>query len=220
MILSARSLRWLGITAVMVSYAILANYTNQSSHNQPLGALLALAPVALTSTLLAWRSKHRLIGLVLVIFAAATTVWLWPLLKQHYGWIYWLEHETLQLILFMTFARTLVAGRQPLCTQFAQILQDAPLSPAHARYAYRVTVAWTVFFASMIVISMSLFFMCPIGIWSIFSNFVFLPLVMLMFIGEFLIRKWALPDVAHTDMMAAVRTYLNNTGHHNTGHRH
>ena len=213
MILSARSLRWLGITAVMISYAILANYTNQSSHNQALGVLVAIAPLALASILLAWQSGHRLSGLILLIFAGYTMGWLWPLLKQHYGWIYWLEHESLQLILLMTFARTLIAGRQPLCTQFAQILQTEPLTPVHARYAYRVTIAWTVFFTIMVITSMTLFFMYPIGVWSIFSNFVFLPLVMLMFVAEYLIRKWALPNVAHAGIMAAVRIYLDTSKH-------
>lgn len=211
---TARRLRWLGIAAVMIIYAILANYTNQSSHDSTLGTGVAIAPIALAGTLLAWRSSQRIHMLVLAVILAGSALWLaWPLLKQHYGWIYWLEHESLQLILFTTFARTLIANRQPLCTQFAEILQGGPLTPAHARYAYQVTVAWTAFFAIMMMTSMWLFFMCPIAIWSIFSNFVFLPLVMLMFIMEFVIRKWALPDIQHTDIMAALRTYLASSGH-------
>ena len=211
---TARRLRWLGIAVVMITYAILANHTNQSSHDSTLGTLVAIAPIVLAATLLAWRSRQRISMLVLAVILAGTSLWFaWPLLKQHYDWIYWLEHESLQLILFTTFARTLIANRQPLCSQFAEILQGGPLTPAHARYAYKVTVAWTVFFAIMIMTSTWLFFMYPIAIWSIFSNFVFLPLVMLMFIMEFIIRKWTLPDIAHADLMAALRIYLDNSGH-------
>jgi len=63
----------------------------------------------------------------------------------------------LQLILLMTFGRTLLAGRQPLCTRFAQAAHT-PLTPQHELYARRVTVAWTLFFAAMALISTLLIF--------------------------------------------------------------
>ena len=207
-----KQVRWLAIAAVVIGYAILANYTNQSAHNGTLGALLALAPIVLTSLVLAWRSAQRTAMLGLITLAGSA-LWLsWPLLTRHYGWIYWLEHESVQWVLFLTFARTLIANRQPLCSQFAETLHG-PLTPAHARYAEKVTIAWAAFFAVMIITSSWLFFMYPIGIWSIFSNFVFLPLVILMFIVEFIIRQWALPDIAHANIMDAVRTYMDNARH-------
>ena len=39
---AARNLRWLGLAAVVIGYAVLANYTNQSTQMGTLGALLAL----------------------------------------------------------------------------------------------------------------------------------------------------------------------------------
>lgn len=199
-------LRWLGIAVTLVGYAILANYTNQSTHTPGLGALVALAPLVLTSLILAWRTEQRLLILGLLGLAAALAWWAWPLLQLHYGWIYWLEHESLQWILFLTFARTLFSHQQPLCTQLAERLHG-PLTPQHARYADQVTVAWTLFFALMIMISTSLFFLQPIAIWSIFANFVFLPLVVLMFILEFAVRKILLPDLANANILDAVRTF-------------
>ncbi|MHB1676890.1 MAG: COG4648 family protein [Sulfuriferula sp.] len=172
---------------------------------------MALAPLALALLLFAWRSRPRIRILPLGIIAGVSLWLAWPLLKQHYGWIYWLEHESLQLILFTAFARTLMAQRQPLCTQFAEIMHG-PLSDKHIRYAHAVTVAWTAFFGTTILISTYLFFNYPLGIWSIFSNFIFLPLVILMFIVEYIVRKRALPEVAHANIMDAVRTYWNVSG--------
>lgn len=204
---AARNLRWLGLAAVVIGYAVLANYTNQSTQAGALGALLALTPIVFALLVFAWRSAQRPVMLGLLTLAGIMAWLLWPLLELHYAWIYWLEHESVQWLLFITFARTLLAKRQPLCSQFAEIMHGE-LTPQHARYTYHVTVAWTLFFAVMIAISGYLFFMQPVAIWSIFANFVFLPLVVLMFIVEYGTRKLALPELEHADVMAAVRAYF------------
>lgn len=205
-------LRWLGVAVIVIGYAVIANYTNQAPHNAALGAMVALAPLAVAASLLIWRSEQRMRMAALAIFASILLWLAWPLLVRHYDWIYWLEHESLQSALFLTFARTLVANRKPLCTRFAE-MSHGPLTPAHAQYAYKVTVAWTLFFAAMIMTSTWLFFMYPIGVWSIFSNFIFLPLVALMFIAEFIIRKLVLQEKAQGNIMDAVRAYLESSRH-------
>uniref|UniRef100_E6QWF5 Transmembrane protein n=1 Tax=mine drainage metagenome TaxID=410659 RepID=E6QWF5_9ZZZZ len=203
--------RGLGMATTLIGYAILANYTNQSEKMGMLGALVALAPIVLTGVVLAWRSAHRRFMLSWVTFLLMTLLWLlWPVLKQHYGWVYWLEHESMQWALFIVFARTLFAHRQPLCTQFAAIVHG-PLTPEHARYARQITIAWTAFFATMILISTGLFFTQPIAIWSVFANFIFLPLVALMFIVEYGVRKWALPDLDETSIMDGVRAFMQHS---------
>jgi uncharacterized membrane protein len=52
----------------------------------------------------------------------------------------------------MIFGRTLIAGRQPLCTRFAEAVH-AQLTPQHRIYAGQVTLAWTLFFGAMAVTS-------------------------------------------------------------------
>ena len=208
--ISFKSGRFLGVAAVVIGYAVLANYTNQSAAASTLGALVALAPIALTTLVLAWRSAQRKIMLGLLALAGASLWLVWPMLKQHFGWIYWLEHESVQWLLLIAFGRTLLADRKPLCSQFAEIVHG-PLLPRHARYARQVTIAWTIFFAGMILISTVLFFMQPVAIWSIFANFVFLPLVALMFIVEYLVRKLLLPDLAEARIMDAVRAFMQHS---------
>jgi len=198
--------RWLGIGVLVIGYPLLAHYTNGSAHSGNLGALVAIAPVVLIALALAWRSPQRFIMLgVLVLLCVA--LWAgWSALEHHFGLVYWLQHVGIQLILFMTFGRTLIAGRLPLCTRFAQAVH-APLTAQHESYARQVTVAWTLFFAAMALSSTLLFFLAPLATWSVFANFLTLPLVVLMFIVEYRVRRWVLPNMQHTHILDAVRAF-------------
>lgn len=203
-----RMLRWLGIAVLVIGYPVLAHYTNQSAHSASLGALVAIAPVVLLAMVFAWRSTHPVVMLGMIV-GLCLALWVgWSTLEHHFGLVYWLQHIGMQLILFMTFGRTLLAKQKPLCTRFAEAVH-APLSPRHVRYARQVTVAWTLFFAAMALTSTLLFFFAPITIWSIFANFLTLPLVALMFIAEYWVRRWLLPEMRHAHILDAVRAFRN-----------
>ena len=206
--MTRRIVPWLGIAALLVGYPLLAHYTNESAHDGSLGALVAIAPVVLIALVLAWRSPRRLTMLgVLALLGIA--LWAgWPALENHFGLVYWLQHVGMQLILFMTFGRTLIAGRQPLCTRFARAVH-AVVTPQHEIYARQVTLAWTLFFVAMALASTLLFFLAPLATWSVFANFLTLPLVALMFVGEYWVRRWALPDMRHMHILDAVRAFRN-----------
>jgi uncharacterized membrane protein len=81
----------------------------------------------------------------------------------------------------------------------------------HAVYARNVTIAWVLFFAMIIVISTSLFFLTSLTTWSIFVNFFTLPLVGLMFVVEYLVRRQMLTDLPEGNVLDAVRTYMNRS---------
>lgn len=206
--MARRILRWLGIAALVIGYPLLAHYTNESAHDGNLGALVSIAPVVLIALVLAWNSPRRFIVLGLLALSCAALWAGWPALERHFGLVYWLQHVGMQLILFMTFGRTLIAGRQPLCTRFAEAVH-APLTPQHEIYAGQVTVAWTLFFAIMALVSTGLFFLAPLAVWSIFANFLTLPLVALMFVAEYWVRRWMLPELRHTRILDAVRAFRN-----------
>lgn len=208
--MARRIVRWLGIAALVVGYPLLAHYTNEYAHSGNLGALVAIAPVVLIALVLAWRSPRRIIMLSVLVLSCVALWAGWSTLEQHFGLVYWLQNVAMQLILFMTFARTLIAGRQPLCTRFAEALH-APLTPQHEIYARQVTVAWTLFFAAMALASTLLFFLAPLAVWSVFANFLTLPLVALMFIAEYWVRRWVLTDMPHTHILDAVRAFRNTS---------
>lgn len=206
--MARRIVRWLGVAVLVISYPLLAHYTNESAHRGHLGALVAIAPVVLVALLLAWRSPRRLLMLGMVaLLCIAFWVW-WPALEHHFGVVYWLQHAGVQLVLCVIFGRTLVAGQKPLCTRFAEAVH-APLTPQHEVYARQVTVAWSLFFAAMALVSTTLFFLAPLPTWSVFANFMTLPLVALMFIAEYLVRRRVLPHMRHAHILDAVRAFRN-----------
>jgi len=206
--MARRILPWLGIAALVIGYPLLAHYTNESAHSGNLGALVAVAPLVLIALALAWRSPRRFIMLgVLVLLCIA--LWAgWSALENHFGLVYWLQHVGMQLILFLTFGRTLIAGRQPLCTRLARALH-ASVTPQHENYTRQVTVAWTLFFVAMALVSTLLFFLAPLATWSVFANFLTLPLVALVFLVEYGVRRYMLPEMQNMHILDAVRAYWN-----------
>lgn len=206
--MTCRIVRWLGIAALVIGYPLLAHYTNEYAHSGNLGALVAVAPLVLIAWVLAWNSPWRFIMLGILVLSCVALWAGWSALEQHFGLVYWLQHVGMQLILLMTFGRTLITGRQPLCTRFAEAMHG-PLTPQHENYARQVTVAWTLFFAAMALVSTLLFFLAPLPTWSIFANFLTLPLVALMFIAEYWVRKRILPDIQHSPLLDAVRAFRN-----------
>lgn len=207
----SHNLRLVGFLAVVLCYSLLANYTLQTKAYASIGAFVAIIPIMLTLIVLASKFEKRFFMLGLLFICPL--LWLtWTFLKQHYDWIYWLVHESLQFVLFFTFARTLRKNRQPLCSQFAQVVHGH-LSPALISYTRKVTIAWALFFVTVSVISSWLFFFYPISVWSIFSNFVYLPLVAMMFIVEYLVRLWVLPKNDRASIMDAIHAYMDKARH-------
>ena len=207
--MAGRIVRGMGIAALVIGYALLAHYTNESPHHSSLGALLAIVPLVLIALVLAWRSPRRWVMLSVPALLCVALWAMWPALERHFGLVYWLQHAGMQLLLFVTFCRTLFAGRQPLCTRFAQAVH-APLTPQHEIYARQVTVAWTLFFAAMTLASTLLYFLTPLATWSVFANILTLPLVVLMFVAEYVVRRRVLPDRRH-HIFDAVRAFASTS---------
>jgi uncharacterized membrane protein len=53
-----------------------------------------------------------------------------------------------------------------------------------------------------------LFFTVPLRIWSFFSNFCALPLVLLMFVAEYAVRRRVLPQTTRAGLLATMRVYF------------
>lgn len=204
--MAASIVRGLIIAALVIGYPLLAHFTNTSAHSRNLGAWVAITPVLLIALALAWRSPRRIIMLGVLALMCVALWAVWPAVEHHFGLVYWLTHAGIQLILFMTFGRTLIAGRKPLCIRFAEAVH-APLTPRHETYARQVTLVWTLFFAAMALTSTLLFFLAPLTTWSVFANFLTPLLVVLMFVAEYLVRRRVIPAMRHSHILDAVRAF-------------
>jgi uncharacterized membrane protein len=101
----------------------------------------------------------------------------------------------------------LFKGRVPLCTEFADKIHG-PLTALELRYTRGVTWAWVLFFLGNLSLTFVLFALAPLRTWSFFVNFVSLPLVLLMFVVEFAVRRRVLPQVQRHGLIATLRIYF------------
>lgn len=204
---SARMARWLGMVLLLIGYPVLAHYTTGHVKNGQLGASVAIAPVLVVGLVYAFKASPRWVWLSLYALAAAAGGAVsWTFLEHHFGVVYWIQDAGMQCVLFMTFGRTLWGGCKPLCTHFAEMTHGA-ITPQHAHYARQVTWAWTVFFGLMATVSTLLFFLAPLTVWSVFANFLTLPLIALMFMVEFGVRRMVLPARDNSHIFDSLRVW-------------
>ncbi|MFA5083311.1 MAG: hypothetical protein WC474_12240, partial [Hydrogenophilaceae bacterium] len=95
---------------------------------------------------------------------------------------------------------------QPICSRFAEVVHGG-LDPELVRYTRQVTLAWTLFFLAVSLASTLLFLFAPIEVWSVFANFLTLPLVLLMFAAEFLVRLRKLPHLEKHSILDGILAY-------------
>lgn len=192
--------------AGLATYEIGAHHAVATPGEHGFGLALVLAPVVVLAFGAAARSTRR--GWLLPLWALACAA-LWAArasLARHFGWGLYLEHVSFNLAMALLFGTTLLRGREPLCSRFAAMIRG-PLTPPVERYTRGITVAWTVFFVAIAAVSTVLFATASIVEWSTFANYLALPLVGAMFVGEHAWRRIALPGVRSPGMLTALRAY-------------
>ncbi|BAN27673.1 COG4648 family protein [Caballeronia insecticola] len=203
---AARRLRAAGAVAAIVAYQCAAHHAASTPGAHGLGLALVIVPLLLIALNAAARSNARVWLLPLWACACAALWFGRAPLTAHFGWGLWLEHAGFNLALAWMFGRTLAAGREPLCTQFAAMVHGK-LEARVVRYTRRVTLAWTMFFVATALVSTLLFAFASIVTWSTFANYLALPLVGLMFVVEYACRRIALPDMEQSSPLDAIRAY-------------
>lgn len=205
------SARVLAVAAALITYAVLAHISNSIPGNENLGAVLALAPLWLAAVTLAWRSAYQWTGLLVCVLGALLAYACWNNLTRHFVWLYLIQQAGAYGLLAISFGRSLDRQRVPLCTRLATLVHG-PLTVPVTRYTRSVTIAWTLFFVAMSVTLLILYVTASLAAWSVFANFCTAPLVALMFIGDYLIRQRALPDMRHASILDTFRALSTHAG--------
>jgi uncharacterized membrane protein len=194
------------IVLLSICAALLAHYAIVQASTPTLGALLSLLPIAALG-IVAARRAQRTASILVAVALVAIALWLgWRYLERHFTDIFFLEHAGVNLLLAATFGRTLVAGREPLCTRFARIIHGT-LQPEVARYTRRVTLAWTLFFTSLFILSCTLYFGRFVAEWSFLANIASPILVGTMFVVEYAIRLRVLPNHERIGILGGFRAF-------------
>jgi uncharacterized membrane protein len=204
---SGRRLQLAAVVVFFIAYSVLSHYSNLNPQAHDLRTLLALAPMLTLGLVLLWRGSGALMALLAAAAAAYLLRTFWPLFAQNFSIVYLVQQAGFYSIMAFTFGRSLRRGRVPLCTQLADRIHG-PLSALELRYTRNVTIAWAIFFLLNLVATFLLYRFAPLRIWSLFVNFCSLPLILLMFVAEYLVRRRVLPQVQRSGLIATLRVYF------------
>jgi uncharacterized membrane protein len=200
-------LQYAAVALCLIGYAILCHYSNSLGRPSKLGAGLALAPLMAISLLGIWRLARPGLAAALSVLLFVGIYQAWPVLEEHFTWIYLLQECGLYTVLCATFSLSLRPGSTPLCTVLAARVHGI-LTAAEVRYTRQVTSAWAMFFAAIVLLELLLYFNESALTWSFFSNFCVLPLVLLMFCIEYAVRRRVLKQAMPAGLLATMRTYF------------
>lgn len=186
-------LRGLGVGLLAVAWAVAAHISSASGQASAWGAALAMAPLVLAASVMLWRWPQRWWAALVALGLLAVLVVSWRFLTTQVAWLYFVQHLGIYGLLCALFARTLGGPGESLVTQMARKVHGGVLTPRQAVYTRQVTLAWSIFFAGMVVVSIGLFAWASLATWSTFANLLGAPLVGLMFLGEMAWRRKTLP---------------------------
>jgi uncharacterized membrane protein len=204
---SGRRLQLAAVVLLFIAYSALSHYSNLNPQAHDLRTGLALAPMLTLGFVLLWRWNGALTACVVAVATAILVRACWPVLTQNFSILYLVQQCGFYGLMAITFGRSLLKGRVPLCTQMADKVHG-PLSTLELHYTRNVTLAWVVFFLLNLAASFVFFALAPLRIWSLFVNFCALPLILAMFVAEYLVRRRALPQVHRGGLLATLRVYF------------
>ena len=196
-----------GVFALIIGYAVLSHYSASSPDKKGLGAALSIGPVLLIGLSLAWRWTRPLTAVLISGSLCAFLYGYWPAIERNYEWADLAQQCGAYSLVALTFARSLFAGRVPICTQLAGKLHGA-LTPAEIAYTRNATVAWVVFYVLMTMAILILFFAASLQFWSLFVNFAAFGLIMLMGIADHVLRLRVLPRRPGGGILAIIQRSL------------
>lgn len=190
----------------VIAYAVVAHYTSATPGVGLWAIVLAGASLALVGYGFARDSRLGMAAWLLLLVAFAAFAWHLPDMANPVATLYFVQHVGLNAAFGLLFGRTLRAGREPLITSLARLIHTT-MTPALQRYTRQVTLAWTLFFTVMGLLSVLLFFLAPIEAWSLFANILTMPLVIAMFVAEYAVRRQVLPPEDRVGLLASVRAF-------------
>lgn len=205
-----KACRWAVIVILCLGYPLLSHLFASSSTPSLAGALVAMAPLSVLALVMAWRSSRRTAMLALCLAGFALLYLCVDWLVAHFNWVFLLDHAGTNALLGVAFARTLASGHDPMISHFARIVHG-DLTPALVRYTRAATWAWVFYFGGVSALSLLLFWQTSPQIWSAFANLLGLPLLVLMFAGEYAVRCHVLPASERAGPLESIRAYREAT---------
>jgi len=204
----AAGIAWKVLIVVgIIAYQVLVHLgVSTGSAADPARITLLVLPMAALGCWILLRSDDRFVWLLIVAAAGGATFMLARGAGLGLAALYGVPHAAAYLFMLWLFGRTLVRGREPLVTRLARHVRGT-LPAALEGYTRRLTLAWCIFFAAQLAASALLLRFGSLESWSLFINVLSLPLVALMFAGDYLYRVIRYRDMPHGSITNAVQAY-------------
>lgn len=127
-----------------------------------------------------------------------------------------LFHAVIQASLLLLFARSMRPDHEPLVTEMARRIHGS-LRPDIVAYTWYVTLAWCLFFSVEICLSAGLLGAglagwLPIRWWWVAVPDSCLPATIVIFVIEYIIRRWLITDFEHVGFRVAVSVFRSRAG--------
>lgn len=193
--------------ALVIGYAALSHYGASSPDAKGLGAALSIGPILLIGVILVWRWAQPAAALLIAALLCALLYHYWPAVERNYEWADLVQQCGAYGLIALSFARSLLAGRVPLCTLLAGKMHGA-LTPAETAYMRRATQAWCIFYGLLSAAILVLFFVVSVRHWSLFVNFAAFGLMILMGLVDHAVRRRVLPRHPGGGIFAVIRRSL------------
>ena len=189
-----------------VAYVVGCHWLMTSAPDSRWNALIVIGPMLGLVALFAARRGQRLVAGLAALVLAGLVLQAWQGGGLAPATLYLAQHVAIHASLALLFALTLRPGQEPLVTALARRVHGV-LTPAMQAYSRKVTIAWSVYFVLMAAISVGLFLAAPFAAWAVFANLLTPLALLLMFVGEFLLRYRLHPEFERASFTAAMRAY-------------
>jgi uncharacterized membrane protein len=151
-----------------------------------------------------WGSGKR--ALALLVAAPAILLFVFFDQLKHFEWLCLVPNILVNGSLFLFFSRTLFGPRTALITQLA-LRVHGTLPPPIRAYTRALTYVWSAFFLLSVAASLVLYFFVSFAAWSLFTNVYALPIMLALFVLEYLYRRLRYPWFEHVSIVAGIKAF-------------
>jgi len=194
------------VGSVGATYVAGSHWLMTSAPASSWNALVVVGPMLAALAVFAARRGPRLVAGFALVGLAALALQAWRGGGLAPATLYLAQHVAIHAALAIMFALTLRAGQEPLVTALARRVHDG-LTPDLARYTRKVTISWVAYFVLMAATSLALFALAPFAAWAVFANLLTPLALVLMFVGEFLLRYRLHPEFERATLSDAMNAY-------------
>jgi uncharacterized membrane protein len=198
--------RTLGVASAGVAYVAATHWLMTQAPASDWNAVVVVGPMLAFAAVVAARRGMRLLAGAATLATLALVAQAWRGGGLSPGSLYLAQHVTVHGLLAFAFGSTLQGGREPLITALARRVH-VRFTAEMAAYSRKVTLAWTLYFVAMALVSIGLYAFAPFAAWAVFANLI-TPLAMLaLFIGEYVLRYRLHPEFERATLSQAVHAY-------------